>query len=71
MHRTATRQDFLQLSPDQQAAHAQVLQVCQKNRLSCRCEVIDNREFSITTAPGLSSAKYWIDKFDIDPDHLT
>lgn len=69
MERTATAQDFRQLSPEQQAAHANVLYVCHTHRLSCRCEIVGNKDFAITIAPGLSAAKWWLDRLNIDrPD---
>ena len=66
MERTATAQDFRQLSPEQQAAHTAVLSACYIHRLSCRCEIVGNKDFAITIAPGLSAAKWWIDRFDLD-----
>ena len=66
MHRMATRIDWQQLSPEARNQHAVIIHACYKNGLSCRCEVVDNRDFSIRIAPGLSSAKYWIDRLDID-----
>lgn len=71
MNRSATRMDYQQLSPEQRAAHARVLHACLESKLPCRCEVIDGREFSIVVAPGLSAAKYWIDKLDADAPTTT
>lgn len=66
MHQTATRDSFLALSAKQQDAIADVLHACAKNSLSCRCEMTGGRDFTVIIAPGLSAAKYWMDRFDID-----
>lgn len=66
MERIATANDFRLLSAQQQQAHTDLLRVCDAQRLSCRCEILGNRDFTVTVAPGLSSAKWWLDRFDID-----
>lgn len=66
MNRMATRIDWQQLSPEARNQHAVIIHACKQQNLSCRCEVIDGRDFAITIAPGLSSAKYWVDRLDID-----
>ncbi len=68
MEQTATRDAFAALSTKQQDALATVLQACNKNGLSCRCEMTGGRDFTIIIAPGLSSAKWWMDRFDIESD---
>jgi hypothetical protein len=66
MHPIATRETFHQLSEKQQEGIEQVLFACRLNGLSCRCEMVGGRDFTVVIAPGLSSPQWWIDRFDID-----
>jgi hypothetical protein len=59
----ATRTNFLNLSRALQEAYLKVLTTCDENRLSCRCEMVGGRDFTIVIAPGFSAARYWIDRF--------
>ena len=66
MNRMATRVDWQQLSDTAKHQYAAVIDACIKHSLSCRCEMLDGRDFSIRIAPGLSAGKYWVDRLDID-----
>lgn len=67
MHPTATRENYLALSHELQVKHALVLGILHRARLPCRCEMVGGRDFTIVVSQGLSAAKYWLDRFDIDP----
>lgn len=62
MHQTAQASDFQRLSGGLQQAHLEVLEACDRLRLSCRCEMI-GRDFTIIIGRGMSSPKYWLDLF--------
>lgn len=63
MHPVALPSDFARLPTHIQKAHIEILQLCEQNNLSCRCEQ-NGRDFVIVIGRGLSSAKYWLDTFD-------
>lgn len=69
MQQSATRDGYLSLSTKQQLAIADVLRTCEAHKLSCRCEMTGGRDFTVVVAPGLSAARFWIDRFDIDDPH--
>lgn len=63
MNPVALASDFARLPADIQQAHIEVLRLCERERLSCRCEQV-GRDFTITISRGLSSAKYWLDQYE-------
>ena len=65
MQQAASRHDFYQLSDEQQERHEAVLRTLEATRLPCRCQVV-GKEFQIVIAPGLSAAKFWLDKFELN-----
>jgi hypothetical protein len=65
MKQTAVKEDFDRLHPNYQQRLAEVLRLLDRQRLSCRCEVA-GRDIHLIVATGLSSARYWMDKFGID-----
>ena len=65
MHQSASRHDFYQLSDEQQDKHEAVLRTLEAQRLPCRCEMV-GKDFQIVIAPGLSAAKFWLDKFELN-----
>ena len=65
MQQSASRHDFYQLSDEQQERHEIVLRTLEAIRLPCRCQVV-GKEFQIVIAPGLSAAKFWLDKFELN-----
>lgn len=62
----ATRRDFSALSLEQQDKFASLLHFCRDSSLSCRCEMVGARDFTVTVGPGLPLAQHWIDRLDID-----
>ncbi len=62
MNPTALASDFARLPKDVQDAHLEVLETCERLRLSCRCEM-NGRDFTIIVGRGLSSPKYWLDSY--------
>ena len=63
MNPVAQRSDWQRLSTELIEAHRDVLHACERNNLTCRCEMI-GRDFTIVVGRGLSSAKYWLDMYD-------
>ena len=65
MHQIASRPDFHQMPEEQQERYEAVLRVLDAQRLPCRCEIV-GRDFNIVVAPGLSAAKFWLDRFGLN-----
>lgn len=64
MAQTASRLDFMSLSDDRQEHYKEVFALLHELHLSCRCEMV-GPDFTVIIAPGYSSAKWWMDRFDI------
>lgn len=73
MNPAATLADFRRLSEGMHAKHVQLLQILDKLRLTCRCEM-SGKDMVVVVAPALPPAAYWLNRFDIDnmpvPAHL-
>ena len=67
-HPIARREDFVRLSHEQQENHIALLSLLDKQRQSCRCEMIGGRDFTVVVGVGYSAPRYWADKFDVELD---
>jgi hypothetical protein len=63
MNTTASAADFQRLNPQLQGSIIELLQVCQRNCMTCRCELV-GRDFIIVVGRGFSSPKYWLDMYE-------
>lgn len=63
--RAAQQRDFARLPEGDQARFVDVLHTIDRLQLSCRCEMVDGQDFTITIGSGYARAKFWMDRFNL------
>ena len=68
MHATCTRSTFNSMPDTIREKFAHLLVQLHRAGLTCRVERVGNGngEVYITVGPGMPSASYWLDRFDIE-----
>lgn len=59
MNPSATRFDFARLQKEMQDRILDVLDACEENSMSCRCEMVGS-DFTIIVGRGYSAPGHWI-----------
>lgn len=64
-NRHATLVDWQKLRDNDRDRLTTLLDELDRLQLSCRCEMVDGKDFTIVVAPGYARARYWLDQYDL------
>lgn len=65
MDAVAHRKFFEHLPDHERERYAEVLRLCERQRLGVRCEMVGGKDFHITIGFGLASARWWLDQYGL------